>query len=57
MKDKELKERGFNKTLEESIKSLNETPFKQINFVRTDDKKDDVDSGGCNLIGYYSMTE
>lgn len=57
MKYKELKERGFNEKLEKSIKSLNETPFKQINFVRSDDKKDEIDSGGSNLIGYFSMTE
>lgn len=57
MKDKELKERGFNETLEESIKTLNKTPFKRINFVRSDDKKDVVDSSGSSLIGYFSMTE
>lgn len=57
MKDKELKKRGFNETLEESIKTLNKTPFKRINFVRSDDKKDEIDSGGSNLIGYFSMTE
>lgn len=57
MKDKEIKERGFNVMFEKSIKSYNKVPFKQIDFVRTDDKKDDVYSGGSSLIGYFSMTE